>query len=133
VFDLLRVLKWSTECRSQWLSLEIHERCPASGSLKDPANDISCLWSVCLIKGGKILQDRQCGFLEQSSYIKFVVDAELSPPHLSVSAPAMFCEVQAKVKCIIIKPPLEIALQVKIQVRGDPQKLSQAIGTIVRY
>jgi tetratricopeptide (TPR) repeat protein len=75
------------------------------------------------IKGGKIIQDRQCSF-EQGLATKFVVDAEkYGDPVHHARALAMLCEVQAKAG------KYETALETftKIQEMYDPQKLSQAI------
>jgi tetratricopeptide (TPR) repeat protein len=108
-----------------WLdSLEIHERCPAAGSLKDPTMIFPVFSGLCVfIKGGKILQDRQCSF-EEGLATKFVVDAEkYGDPVHHTRALAMLCEVQAKAG------NYETALETfaKIQEMYDPQKLSQAI------
>jgi hypothetical protein len=108
-----------------WLdSLEIHERCPAAASLKDPTMIFPVFSGLCIfIKGGKILQDTQCSF-EQGIATKFVVDTKkYGDPVHHTRALAMLCEVQAKAG------KYETALETfaQIQEMYDPQKLSPAI------
>jgi hypothetical protein len=81
-----------------WLdALEIHERCPASTGLKDPTIIFPVFSGlVVFLKGGKILQDKDCSF-EQNLASKFVADAEnLGDPVHITRALAMLCEVQAR-------------------------------------
>jgi hypothetical protein len=81
-----------------WLdAMEIHERCPASIGLKDPTIIFPVFSGlVVFLKGGKILQDKDCSF-EQNLASKFVADAEdLGDPVHHTRALAMLCEVQAR-------------------------------------
>jgi hypothetical protein len=106
-------------------SFEIHERCPAAGSLKDPTMIFPVFSGLCVfIKGGRILQDKQCSF-EEGLATKFVVNTEKygDPVHHS-RVLAMLSEVQA-----IKAGQYETALKTfaKIQEIYDPQMFSLAI------
>jgi hypothetical protein len=81
-----------------WLdALEIHERCPASHNLKDPAIIFPVFSDLAgFIKGGKIIQNADCSF-EQKLPAKDARDSErLGDPVHSSRALAALCEVRAR-------------------------------------